>query len=227
MSIMARGKHAKGPEYTAVLVIVLVVLALAAAAVWFFMFSGKGGDKGVSSAAPVSDTIEVSSEETQSVGEYPDDVWRLLLVNSSHPLPEGFTVQLSQIKDFSVDERIQLLLEDMMAAAKKDGCDLALAGGYRENAKDEYATGLAVDIVRGNWYKDHKTLNNEFTSEKEYQWLTQHAADYGFILRYPQGKESVTGKEFESWHYRFVGVIHAKAMRDSGQSLEEYLEGRQ
>lgn len=224
---MARGKYAKGPEYTRIILVVLVVLVLAAAAAaWYFLLGRQDGGQDVSSPSPVSEEPAPSSQVSAFAGDYPDDVWRLILVNDSHPLPADFTVELAEIKEFSVDARIKVLLEDMMAAAKKDGCDLALAGGYKENARNEYATGLAVDIVRGNWYKDHKTLNNEFTSEEEYQWLINNAAEYGFILRYPEGKESVTGHDFESWHFRFVGVIHAKAMAESGQALEEYLEGR-
>ena len=56
------------------------------------------------------------------------------------------------------------------------------------------------------------------------QWLSEHAAEYGFVLRYPQDKQEVTGIIYESWHYRFVGKTHAKLMKESGLCLEEYLQ---
>ena len=57
-----------------------------------------------------------------------------------------------------------------------------------------------------------------------YTWMVENAEDYGFILRYPKGKEEITKISFESWHYRYVGVEVAMDMKDSGLCLEEYLE---
>ncbi len=56
-----------------------------------------------------------------------------------------------------------------------------------------------------------------------FRWLDSHAQDYGFILRYPKNKESVTKIKYEPWHYRYVGVENAKAMKKSGLCLEEYV----
>ena len=53
--------------------------------------------------------------------------------------------------------------------------------------------------------------------------MLEHAADYGYILRYPKDREFITGYEYENWHFRYVGVEAAKEMHDSGQTLEEYL----
>ena len=52
-------------------------------------------------------------------------------------------------------------------------------------------------------------------------WLAQHAHEYGFILRYPKGKESVTGFQYEPWHFRYVGKELAGALQQSGLTLEE------
>ena len=83
----------------------------------------------------------------------------------------------------------------------------------------EHETGLAMDITRkGVWRADPG-----FHGTKEFNWLTAHAQEYGFILRYPQGKEHITGISYEPWHWRFVGEKAAQEIRKSGQCLEEYL----
>ena len=83
----------------------------------------------------------------------------------------------------------------------------------------EHEAGLAMDITRpGVW-----DTSDDFESTKEYKWLTEHAHEYGFILRYPKDKVDITLVQFEPWHWRYVGVEDATAMRHSGQCLEEYL----
>ena len=66
----------------------------------------------------------------------------------------------------------------------------------------------------------------DFQYSKEYKWLLEHAAEYGFILRYPKDKEKITEITFEPWHWRYVGVEHAKAIKAGGLCLEEYLKAR-
>ena len=83
----------------------------------------------------------------------------------------------------------------------------------------EHETGLAMDITRpGVW-----DAVDSFKDSREYAWLMAHAQDYGFILRYPEGKKDVTQVEYEPWHWRYVGVENAKAIKASGKCLEEYL----
>ena len=84
----------------------------------------------------------------------------------------------------------------------------------------EHQTGLAADIVTPT----HQTLDPEFADTEAGQWLSEHAYEYGFVLRYPADKQDVTGIIYESWHYRFVGKTHAKLMKESGLCLEEYLQ---
>ena len=66
-------------------------------------------------------------------------------------------------------------------------------------------------------------IRDRFEATPEYKWLSENAASYGFILRYPSGKESVTGFDYEPWHYRYVGVEQAQKIKASGLTLEEYL----
>ena len=83
----------------------------------------------------------------------------------------------------------------------------------------EHCTGLAVDILCDS--VPHGTADYKDTQEA--QWLAANAHLYGFILRYPEGKQSVTGVMFEPWHYRYVGKEAASDIYASGLCLEEYL----
>ncbi|MBQ7089249.1 MAG: D-alanyl-D-alanine carboxypeptidase family protein [Clostridia bacterium] len=85
----------------------------------------------------------------------------------------------------------------------------------------EHNLGLAVDLYGSG---DH-TLTSSFANTAAYKWLIEHCADYGFILRFPKGKESVTGVIYEAWHFRYVGDADiAHEIMDNGLCLEEYLE---
>ena len=66
-------------------------------------------------------------------------------------------------------------------------------------------------------------MDDAFGYTPEATWLAQHAHEYGFIIRYPMGKESITGYQYEPWHIRYVGSKLATKLYKSGQCLEEYL----
>ena len=80
----------------------------------------------------------------------------------------------------------------------------------------EHQTGLALDINAAN-------VAARFERTPAYAWLQAHCAEYGFILRYMEGKESITGYRFEPWHYRYVGAEAAKACMEQDIAYEEYL----
>ncbi|MDR0821190.1 MAG: M15 family metallopeptidase [Oscillospiraceae bacterium] len=89
----------------------------------------------------------------------------------------------------------------------------------------EHNAGLALDIVNISWWTYHKILEEGFENTPEFKWLYNNCWKYGFILRYPKGKETITGYVYEPWHYRFVGVEHAEKIMKEGLTLEEYLAG--
>lgn len=80
----------------------------------------------------------------------------------------------------------------------------------------EHQTGLALDILN---------KNNEFISQndKEYTWLINNSYKFGFILRYPKGKELVTGYMYEEWHFRYIGTTSAKEVYDLNITYDEYI----
>ena len=84
----------------------------------------------------------------------------------------------------------------------------------------EHELGLAVDICD----EKYQNLDDAQEDTPTQQWLMQHCWEYGFILRYPPEKQQITGIIYEPWHYRYVGLEAAKAMQQSGQCLEEYLQ---
>lgn len=135
-------------------------------------------------------------------------------------------------------------LQKMVAAAKAEGLTLQLGSGYRSYATQqvlfsnysrqygeaaaarfsarpghsEHQSGLAADFVGASgacW------VSECFESQPEGKWLAAHAHEYGFILRYPKGKQSIVGYQYEPWHFRYVGRELAGALKQSGLTLEE------
>ncbi len=148
-----------------------------------------------------------------------------------------------------LDSRVAPHYNDMYLAAKKDGIILETVSGYRsyslqrnnfENKISKYinqgmnrtkATQEAAKIILPPGTSEHNlgfamdicSLEQNFERSDEFKWLCEHAADYGFILRYPKDKQDVTKIIYEPWHWRYVGVENAKIIKDSGKCLEEYL----
>ncbi|QGQ95274.1 D-alanyl-D-alanine carboxypeptidase family protein [Paenibacillus psychroresistens] len=137
-------------------------------------------------------------------------------------------------------------LEKMFAGAEKDDIQLAGASAYRSYATQkllfnryvkqdgfeeartysalpgtsEHETGLAIDVsgITGKC-----AAEDCFAGTKEAKWLSEHAAEYGFIIRYPKGKDAITGYKYEPWHLRYVGIDIAVEITDNGSTLENYL----
>lgn len=84
----------------------------------------------------------------------------------------------------------------------------------------EHNTGLGFDILQ----KGNFTLSESFENTAQFKWLSEHAEEYGFILRYRKDKISQTGIMYEPWHYRYVGVENAKKINELDMCLEEYIE---
>jgi zinc D-Ala-D-Ala carboxypeptidase len=146
-----------------------------------------------------------------------------------------------------VEERAAPQLGSLHKAALADGVKLVLSNGYRSEAlqaqfyndyvardgreaadrysarpgTSEHQTGLAVDFIN----KSNKcSLEECFANTKEGIWLADNAHKYGFILRYPAGKETVTGYQFEPWHYRYVGTDLSVELYSQKMTMEEYFK---
>lgn len=97
----------------------------------------------------------------------------------------------------------------------KDGFDEAETYSARAGYS-EHQLGLAVDIINGKW--EYLSENDE-----EYEWLIDNSYKYGFILRYPRGKEYITGYVFEDWHFRYLGIDLATKVYNSKLTYDEYV----
>lgn len=178
--------------------------------------------------------------------------WSIVMVNAYNPIPENWEDHIVYPPGFSpcgMDERIQQSVQDLINAAYADGVPIWISSGYRSKEKQkslleqeieghlrnglsrEQAEIEAKKLVMPAGYSEHQTglvidingVDPNFYQTKAYEWMTQHAAEYGFIERYPEGKDHITGINFEPWHYRYVGVENARAIQQSGLCLEEYI----
>lgn len=161
----------------------------------------------------------------------------LLLVNASHPLPEGYQAELTEYngaKMYPPMKEPYIALRDDVQ--KKTGVRIYVASDYRtaEEQADilassqsgiaakvgcsEHEAGLALDV-----YAPHFD-GESFLRSRAGRMINRICGEYGFILRYPYGKEEITGIHYEPWHLRYVGAPHAQLMMRSGLTLEEYID---
>ena len=192
--------------------------------------------------------IETQAPPTENAAPASSESIEILLVNASNPLPKRYKpaelINLYEQKDrhfqlarddIEVCKTVFNAMESMFSAAKKDDVEgFIITSGYRSSDKQaevfanntdgtaarpgtsEHETGLAFDVTAYG--------NEDFELTLQFEWLSKHCGEYGFILRYPKGSESITGYPYEPWHFRYVGVPYAKAIMDDGLTLEEYLE---
>ena len=129
----------------------------------------------------------------------------------------------SSYRPYDTQERLYWNQVDRLRGTYSDPVVLQSKAGaiVKRPGYSEHNTGLAVDLYGSG---DH-SLTESFASTAAYKWLMDNCADYGFILRFPENKQGVTGVIYEAWHFRYVGdpdVAHA--IMDNGLCLEEYLE---
>lgn len=173
-------------------------------------------------------------------GEKPLYVDGMILVNKEYGLPKEFNPNEGNLEDVVIEA-----FTEMKEAAKNDGLVINIRSGYRsyevqkqlfddyvrrdgqENANrysavpgfSEHQTGLAIDITN----EDRVTsIGCWFDETQQAKWLYENAYKYGFILRYPKGKEHITGYRAESWHYRYIGKEDSKNFNMNDLTLEEY-----
>lgn len=156
----------------------------------------------------------------------------ILIANKTYALPSTYNPGL--------DATCKAQFDLLAAAAASEGLNIWLASGYRSYERQatiyqnylnwygqektdtlsarpghsEHQTGLAIDV---------NSVTDSFANTPEAAWLAEHAHEYGFIIRYPKGKEHITGYKYEPWHIRYLGVETATAVYNSGLCLEEYL----
>ncbi|MFG6115247.1 D-alanyl-D-alanine carboxypeptidase family protein [Halobacillus sp. MO56] len=177
----------------------------------------------------------------------------ILLVNKQSSLSEDYIPADLVTPDvaFSGDEeqlqaKAAAALEAMFTAAERDGVQLYAASGYRSYQYqkglfqfwvDQYGEAQASRVSAKPGHSEHQTgltmdvtskdvdfqLKKSFGKTRAGHWIEKHAAEYGFIIRYQENKEPVTGYDYEPWHLRYVGKDHAKIITNYNIALETYL----
>ena len=173
--------------------------------------------------------VDVRHLEQRQEGTYVDGI---LIVNKSYPLSADYDPGLQPVaKD---------AFQNLRNAAAQEGLDIYIGSDYRDyayqvkiynNYCDLYGWEQADSFSARPGYSEHQTgltidcntIDDAFGDTPEAAWLAQHCADYGFIIRFPQGKENITGYQYEPWHIRYVGADVAKEIQKYGLTLEEYL----
>ena len=207
----------------------------------------QSNDASLDTAADTSDQTSGSTDDNMTTSSD----WCLLLVNSTHPLADDYSVDLTELRNGqSVDTRILSDLQEMFDAARSEDIYPIVSDAYRtredqqtlmddviqnyedEGYSSEEASSKAEQVIAKPGTSEHETgLAIDIAGDDDYdqdtdsvlEWMKSNAYKYGFILRYPSGKESVTGAEAENDHYRYVGKEAAKVIHDQGICLEEYL----
>ncbi len=183
--------------------------------------------------APTKATTKSTTKATASHSvSSPTYINGILIANKTYALPSNYNP--------GVNSAAQSAFNTMAADAAKQGINLYIVSGFRsyssqasiynnyvardgKAAADRYSarpghsehqTGLAFDV---------NSLSQSFENTAEGRWLAANCHNYGFIIRYPKGKESVTGYMYEPWHIRYLGTGTAAAVHNSGLTLEEYL----
>lgn len=161
----------------------------------------------------------------------------LMLINSSHPLPDTFEPLLEDYNGARMHPQMiasYIALRDTVEA--KTGIRIYVSADFRtaeeqeeilknsppgiaaEVGCSEHEAGLALDVY-APYYAGENFLKSAAGRE-----VNRICAEFGFVLRYPKGKETLTGISYEPWHLRYVGEPHAQLLADSGLVLEEYIE---
>ena len=232
------------------LLIGVLILCVAAVGAWFtweqIMVPYEGKEE-----TSQGDTSQTSSEE-EILPIYGND-FNLKLVNGENPLQEGQEPQLTEYEGVQMDERILPALEAMLKAAEEQGVPMKVTAGYVstedqealfqqevEKLKEEkgYSQVMAEQtaektVARGGCDDAQTGMTVQLAAEGEegnfedtaqYRWLSRHCIEYGFVIRYPEGKSAYTGKEFDPARVRYVGTQAAGRMRQLQMCLEEYVD---
>lgn len=156
----------------------------------------------------------------------------LLIVNKTYSLPSNYAP--------GILPEAQEAFDKMANDSWGDGIGLYICSGFRsydeqKSLYDGYASERGVEeadrVSSRAGHSEHQsglgmdvnTTDFSFEGTPEAKWLEKHCAEYGFIIRFPKGKESVTGYAYEPWHIRYVGEQAAKEIMEKGICLEEYL----
>ena len=198
---------------------------------------GDGGNPGERTGAGADDWNLILVNKQHPVPE--DYEYNLTYINDSQQIDKRIAGSVAKLLTAAEKSGIELMIcsayrsYDRQTTLFNNKMDKLLKAGlsyfdaYRTASysvtvpgTSEHQLGLALDIITPGY----TALDSGFADTKAGKWLKENAPDYGFILRYPEGKEYITGIIFEPWHFRYVGTQNAKYITENGLVLEEYVE---
>lgn len=229
-----------------ILVVSTIILFLTLVSMDKIFYRTQNKSKANESVEIVSGKNQVKSDFSEW-NKYCD--WNLKVINNQNEMSKDYELNLKNCRGIPVDARIRERLEDMIQGASSQNVKLWISSGYRSlekqselfaNKVNEYknkgytdidATNLAQGVVARPSTSEHNMgiavdlngVKDDFCYSEEYKWLMENSHNYGFVLRYDNDKQSITGKIYEPWHFRYVGEDHAKEMKEKNLCLEEYV----
>ena len=139
----------------------------------------------------------------------------MLIANKTYGLPSDFNPGL--------DSNCEIQFEKLTAAAALEGLNIYFASGFRSyDYQSEIYNGYVSNYGQASADTFSARPGYSFAGTPEAIWLAEHCHEYGFILRYPQGKQDITGYKYEPWHIRYVGTDLSYPIYESGLTVEEY-----
>lgn len=194
----------------------------------------------------------IDSETGRVIVDPEQELWYLVVVDHDRQMPADYEPELEYIadSDYELEYRVAEYYDAMYEAALEEEIELTPVSAYRYySTQESNFDALVQELVEGGLTQqeaeakaateilpagcsehnlglavDIGSVEDEFRYSAAYTWLKAHAHEYGFIERYTEEKQDITGIIPEPWHWRFVGPAHAKKIVEAGISLEEYLQ---
>lgn len=238
-----RGRRVSNRAWVSTLWLILIPLIIAGVVILGILLPIKSETNSRPSA-------ETSVTESDEIPETISDDILLMIVNENYPIPEDYDPELESYAGVEVSSIITRDLDNLIRDAKAEGIDISLSEGYVsfEEQTKRY-NDVFEKLKKDKGYSEVKaesetkkicpeagcsesqtgllltfktSENGDFSQTKAGKWLIKYSVNYGFVLRYPEGEEEVTGRVYDPATYRYVGIENAKKMRSYAMTLEAY-----
>lgn len=232
------------------LAIIILVVLLGLGSVWYVFFGKNESAEAPATENHQTSSQSAEAEEPPAPPAFNKNLYSLddpaslwVVVNKKRPLPSSYAPSVTSVGGSNLRPEAAQAVRQLIDGAAKSGVRLKVISGYRSfgtqqsvyqsyvrrdgQAKadtysarpgySEHQTGLAADLGGGGC-----DLEICFGNTPGGRWLAEHAHEYGFIIRYLEGKTPITGYQYEPWHIRYVGKELAGELKNTGQTMEEF-----
>ena len=200
------------------------------------------------SVAPKPTPTPAATPKPDTLPNINIDSWQYVLASATSPIGDYAPPELVVVENAQqFDSRAAASLKNFIAAARAEGLTVCLSSAYRDYYTQQYLYNRKVEQLGGDKEAAARIVLPAGTSEHQlglcaditdqfyevknealentamFQWMQEHCAEYGFVVRYPKDKQDITGVMYEPWHFRYVGEEAATYMVEHGLCLEEFL----